>query len=300
MSIFLPSQIGTSTNLLTFNDFTVSPVYRIQTRQPQRRQIRELDLPVPYESGISDFETLIGQTAYVIEGTMYPGSESEHASGMAKLRKVASLDIAQDDILSDNGYVPYQWDEFSSTKLLYVKVLYVQIMESTRQGLVQPFRLICKIKDPTILGATLKSADTLTATPSTSTGTALYSFKYPILYGASTYTVTADAINYGDSPAYPIGITVTGPVNSPKITNTTTGEYIEVARNIGAGETLSIAYDKDTLIVTHQGVSVLNLVTATSTYFKLRPGSNPIALSGSSISDGARAVVSFRDSWPLS
>jgi len=300
MSIFLPSQLGTDTNQIVFNDFTASPVYRIQTRQPQRRQIRELDLPIPFESGISDFETLIGQTAYIIEGTMYPGSESEHATGLAKLRKVSSLDIAQDDILSDNGYVPYQWDEFSSTKLLYVKVMYVQIMESTRQGLVQPFRLICKVKDPTIHGATLKSADTLTATPSTSTGTALYSFKYPILYGASTYTVTADAINDGDSPAYPISITVTGPVNSPKITNTATGEYIEVARNIGAAETLAIAYDKDTLIVTHQGVSVLNLVTSTSTYFKLRPGSNPIALSGSSISDGARAVVAFRNAYPLS
>ena len=300
MSIFLPSQIGTDTNQIVFNDFTSSPVYRIQTRQPQRRQIRELDLPIPYESGISDFETLIGQTAYVIEGTMYPGSESEHATGLAKLRKIASLDIAQDDILSDNGYVPYQWDEFSSSKILYVKVMYVQIMESTRQGLVQPFRLICKVKDPTIHGSVLKQANTSQATPSTSTGSAVYSFVYPIVYGASTYSVTADAINDGDQPAYPLSITVVGPVSTPKVTNVATGEYIEVARTIGAGETLLIVYDKDTLTVTHQGVSVLNLVSATSTYFKLRPGSNPIMLSGSSISDGAYAVVSFRDAYPLS
>lgn len=300
MSIYLPSQIGTDTNQIVFNDYTSSPVYRIQTRQPQRRQIRELDLPVPFESGISDFETLIGQTAYIIEGTMYPGSESEHATGLAALRKVASLDIAQDDNLSDNGYVPYQWDEFSTTKLLYVKVMYVQLLESTRQGLVQPFRLICKVKDPTIYGATAKTASTQQATPTASTGTALYSFKYPILYGASTYSVTSDATNSGDKPAYPASITVYGPVNTPKITNGTTGEYIEVSTNVGSGQILNIAYDADTLIVTLDGVSKLNLVTSTSTYFKLRPGPNPITLSGSSISTGAYAVVNYRDAYPLS
>lgn len=300
MSIYLPSQIGTATNQIVFNDYTSSPVYRIQTRQPQRRQIRELDIPVPFESGISDFETLIGQTAYIIEGTMYPGSESEHAAGLAALRKVASVDIAQDDNLSDNGYVPYQWDEFSDTKLLYVKVLYVQILESTRQGLVQPFRLICKVKDPTIYGADDKLASTQQATPSTSTGTALYSFAYPIIYGASTYSVTANASNNGDKATYPSSIVVYGPVNSPKITNGQTGEYIEVAVNVPDGSVLLISYDSDTLSVTLDGVSKLYLVTNTSTYFKLQPGSNPITLTGSSISDGAYAEVNFKDAWPLS
>lgn len=300
MSIYLPSQIGTATNVLYFNNYTQSPVYRIQTRQPQRRQIRELDIPVPFESGISDFETLIGQTAYIIEGTMYPGSEAEHATGIQALRKIAAVDLAQDDPLSDNGYVPYQWNEFNNTKLIYVKVLYVQILESTRQGLVQPFRLICKIKDPTIHGADLKTANTTGATPSTSIGSALYSFTYPILYGASTFSVTADAINDGDAPAYPLSITVVGPVNTPKVTNATTGEYIEVATNLGADEDLVATYDKDTLTVTKDGVSVLHLVTNTSTYFKLKPGSNPIQLTGSSISDDAYAVVNFRDAYPLS
>lgn len=300
MSIFLPSQIGTTSNLINFNDFTKSPVYRIQTREPQRRQIRELDLPIPYESGISDFETLIGQTAYVIEGTMYPGSEQEHADGMSRLRKVASVDIAQDDVLSDFGYVPYQWDEFSVTKLLYVKVMYVQILESTRQGLVQPFRLICKVKDPTIHSATVKQANTTSATPSTSTGASVYSFAYPIVFGASTYSVTSDATNAGDQSAYPITVHVHGPVNTPRVTNLETGEYIEVGVNLGVGEDLLISYDKDTLSVTKQGISVLQFVSSASVYFKLRPGSNPIQLTGSSISDGAYGEVDYRDAWPLS
>jgi len=300
MSIYLESSLGTDTNQIAFNNYTASPVYRIQTRQPQRRSIRELDIPIPFESGISDFETLIGQTVYVIEGTMYPGSEYEHDAGLAKLRKIASLELQQEDILSDDGYVPYQWAEFSGDKILYVKVLYVQIIESTRQGLVQPFRLICKVKDPTIFGSELKTASTGTATPSTSTGTALYSFAYPIIYGASTYSITSDASNLGDLPAYPIAINVTGPVNTPKITNLATGEYIQVAVNLGTSEVLAIAYDKDSLVVTKEGVSCLNQVATGSTYFKLQPGSNPIQLTGSSISDGAVCTVTFRDAYPLS
>ena len=143
MSIYLDSSLGTETNKVIFNDYSASPVYRIQTRQPQRRSLRELDIPIPFENGISDFETLIGQTIYVIEGTMYPGSEYEHASGLAALRRIASLELQQDDILSDQGYVPYTWEEASGNKILFVKVLYVQVIESTRQGLVQPwFRFI--------------------------------------------------------------------------------------------------------------------------------------------------------------
>lgn len=301
MSIYLGSSLGTDANRVTFNDYTASPVYRIQSRQPQRRQIRELDIPIPFESGISDFETLVGQTIYILEGTMYPGSEAEFDSGLRALRKIASLEVSQADLLSDDGYVPYQWDEFNTEKILYVKVLYVQIVESTRQGLVQPFRLICKVKDPTIYGATLKTANTSDATPTTSTGAAVYSFSYPIVYGASRYSVTADATNNGDMPTYPEVVRVVGPVNSPKVTNTATGEYLECTTNLATeDDELQYIYGKDSLSVTLNGNSVLHLVTAASTYFKLDPGPNPIQLTGSSIGEGAYAEVTFRDAYPLS
>jgi hypothetical protein len=238
---------------------------------------------------------------YVIEGVMYPGGESEYDAGLAKLRKLASLEVSQEDVLSDEGYVPYVFTEFERDKQIYMKVLYVDIPENTRKGLVQPFRLICKVKDPTIYAATSSQADTGEADFTTASGTALYSFAYPIIYGASTSSVTVDANNIGDLPVYPVGITITGPVNSPKVTNGATGEYIEVGVNLAtSSNSLVIAYDKDSLVVERDGVSVLNSVTSASTYFKIQPGSNEISLTGSSISDTARAVVSFRSGWPLS
>jgi hypothetical protein len=267
---------------------------------PQRRQIRELDIPVPFENGISDFETLIGQTAYVIEGIMYPGGESDYDAGLRRLRKLASLDISQDDVLSDEGYVPYVINEFNTTKQIFMKVLYVDLPENTRKGLVQPFRLICKIKDPTIYGGTLNVADTTPASFTVSTGTAIFPVTLPIIFGASTSSVTTDANNLGDVPVYPVSINIHGPINSPKITNTTTGEYIQVSTNLaGVNNELVISYDKDSLRVETDGVSVLSSVTTNSTYFKIRPGSNILTLTGSSISSDAYATLSYYSGYGL-
>lgn len=301
MSLYDTGYIGTTANRITLNDFTTTPVYRLISRQPQRRQVRELDIPIPFESGISDFETLIGQTAYIIEGIMYPGSESEFDSGLAALRKLASLEISQDDNLSDDGYVPYIWSEFTTTKQLFLKVLYVDVREDTRKGLVQPFRLICKVKDPTIHSYTLHTASTGSFDSAEASGDSEYSFEYPVVYGASLYSVTSNANNAGDLPAYPQAITVYGPVSDPKITNATTGEYIQVNTTLSSGSNvLSIVYDKDSLSVTVDGVSVLPDVTSASTYFKLQPGGNDITLEGTTVSTGAYATVSFYDAWPLS
>ena len=300
MSIYDQSTLGTATNQIQFNG-TSFPIFRVVSRQPQRRQIRELDIPVPFENGISDFETLIGQTAYIIEGVMYPGGESEYDAGLRRLRKLASLEIQQDDILSDDGYVPYVFEEFNDSKQIFLKVLYVDIPENTRKGLVQPFRLVCKIKDPTIYGSTLKQASTGEAAFGVAAGTAVHAFSYPIIYGASTASVSVDANNVGDLPTYPVGITINGPVNSPKITNTTTGEFIQANVNLAsASNQLIIAYDKDSLSVELDGVSVLNQVTTASRFFKIEPGSNIFQLTGSSISDDAQAIISFRDAWSLS
>jgi hypothetical protein len=302
MSIYDSSYIGTSSNRINFNDYTGNtPVYRLISRAPQRRSIRELDIPIPFENGISDFETLTGQYAYIIEGIMYPGSESDYDRGLSALRKLASLELSQDDITSDSGYVPYSWTEFVTNKQVFLKVLYVDIREDTRKGLVQPFRLVCKIKDPTIFSETLLVASTGEGFFTTASGSALYPFEYPILYGASTGSSTSDANNTGDLPTYPVSINIYGPVNRPKLTNQKTGEFIEIDVNLTAvTNQLVISYDKDSLKVERDGTSVLNKVTSASTFWKLRPGENTIKLEGASISGDAYATVSYYSAWPLS
>lgn len=301
MSLYQSATIGTATNRITFNDTAQHPYFRVQSRAPQRRQLRDLDIPVPFENGIMDFETLTGQYTYVIQGTIYPASEADSDNGVAALRKLASLEVSQDDPLSDDGYVPYVWQEASRSKQLFLKVLYVNVTENVKQGLIKQFTLICKIKDPTIYEATMQIASTGQADP-TATGAAVHEFTYPVVYGATLLNVQQDATNNGDLPVYPIGITVYGPVTDPKITNVTTGEYIEFSNTTlsSGSDVLSIAYDKDSIAITMNGVNYLSRITNDSTYFKLRPGANQIQLSGASVGSGAYLTCSYYSGWPLS
>lgn len=300
MSIYDSSYIGTTSNRITFNGPAL-PIYRVLSRAPQQRQIRDLSIPIPFESGVSDWLTLEGGSAYIIEGIMYPGSEDDYHSGLAALRKLASLDISQADPASDFGYVPYVFHEGTVEKQVFLKVLYVHAPETTRKGLVQPFQLICKIKDPTIFSALTATATTQGSDPTTNGGTALFPFSFPIQFGASTYSTSSVANNDGDLDGFPIDIKVYGPVNTPTITNTTTGEYFTFNTNVPNGSILTVAYDKDSLTADVNGVSVLNNKTSGSTFFKLQPGGNNITLSGSAFSSGAYVELRhYEGYWPLS
>ena len=307
MSIFTRMTLGYSDNQIVLNDTSTDPYYRANARAPQKFQIREQDLPIPFESGIADFNTLIGQTLYVIAGTMYPRSQDTYDTGLDALRLVSNLDVNQLDsnsgtVFSNDGYVPYVWGDAggSLTKQLFVKPLYVQAAETTRQGYVVPFKIYCKVKDPTIYGATLKTASTSQGTPGTTTGSAVYPFTYPIVFGATYYTVTAAATNAGTIPVYPQSIDVYGPCTNPIVSNGATGEYISVTCVLNsASDHLQIQYGKDYLSITVNGVNNLQNKISGSTFFKIHPGDNVISLTGSSISSGSYATVTYYDGYSL-
>ncbi len=299
MSIFTIATLGYADNQVRFNDITTDPYYRTEIRAPQKYSVRQQDIPIPFESGVADFNTLLGQTIYVIEGTMYPRSQTTYDTGLNAIRDVSNLDLEQTDpyeanLFSNDGYVPYIWGDASGdlSKQLFVKVLYVLASESTKQGYVVPFRIFCKVKDPTIYGATLQTASTINGNPTEDVGSALYPFKYPIVYGATYYSVSATFTNSGTVPTYPQSIDIYGPVTNPKITNGATGDWISVTCVLNSDtDHLQIQYGKDYLAITLNGISQLqNLITG-STYFKLIPGGNGISLTGTSISSGSYATV---------
>lgn len=306
MSIYTKATLGYSDNQVTFNDISTDPYYRTEIRVPQKYQLREQDLPIPLESGVSDFATFIGDVVYMIAGTMYPRSQDTYDTGLNALRDVANVDLNQTDtnigtVFSNDGYVPYIWGDASGalTKQLFVKPLYVLAAESTKQGYVVPFKLYCKVKDPTIYGATLKVASTSQGTPGSITGSAAYPFSYPIAYGATYYTVTADAHNEGTVPVYPQSIDVYGPVTNPQISNSLGGTLKVACTLNSSSDHLQIQYAKDYLSVTLNGVSVLQDVTSDSTYWKLLPDHNILSLTGTSISSGAYATVAYYDGYSL-
>lgn len=102
--------------------------------------------------------------------------------------------------------------------------------------------------------------------------------------------------NLGDVDA-PIEIEYIGPASNPRITNETTGEYIQVNMEIGEKEKLVIntAEGKETvnLITPHETRDVYNNIDLNSTFFKLIVGKNLIKYS--SDIEGAKDRVTIKD-----
>lgn len=300
MAIFDQSTLGLAPNSLTFNKYDDPIIYRAERRRVTGRDVRQFDSPLPEISGIADFKTLIGKVDFVIDGEMYPATNAQFEQGRRLLRKIADVANRQLDPLSDKGYVPYVWSETDQNKQLSVKVLFVDLPEDTDNGLVQPFRLFCKVKYPIIKGTTLKIADTGNAA-GVVVGAVGYPLLYPVLLGKNSYIIGSAAENQGDAPAYPEVITIVGPVNRPRLTDQLTGEYIEVDANLLTPvDQLIIRYGPDNVSVEVNGVSYYNKVSTSSIFFKIPPGLNNFNLTGSSIGAGASARLSFYDAWPLS
>lgn len=300
MSIYRVSTLGTSTNNIVFNQLGAYPYYRMKTRQPTRREIVEFDIKLPEGMGDADYQSHIGKTYLILGGTMYPKDEATYDQGRRLLRKLASLEIQQADAGSDAGYVPYKWTESEGIdKQLFVKVMYVDLPESSSNGLKQPFRLLCKIKYPVILGQSAITG-TLGSSTATTSGSSGLPFGLPIGLGATTYSSNGSLTNIGDTPAFPT-FQVFGPISNPLITNSTTGEFIQVNVNLPTGsDSLIITYDSDTVSITQAGNTVMSSLTSGSTLFKLRSGINNLSLSGATVGAGAFATVSALPAWALS
>lgn len=297
-TIFDTSTLGTSNNFITFNDDNGTIYYRLKNRVPQRREIREFDIPLQENTGISDFQTFIGKTMFILEGTMFPDDEDAFVQGRQALRKLASMDIEQNDNDSDQGYVPYKWTDISA-KQLFMKVMYVDLPENSKQGIKQPFRLFCKIKYPVILSQD-SNGGSIGSSTATTTGSFILPKVLPSVIGVTTYSSNGSISNDGDWPSYP-SFTIYGPINIPKITNTTTGEYIEISTNVvSSSDVLTINYDQDSFAIELNGNSVIGSLTSGSTYFKIQPGINNLTLTGSSVGSGAYASVATNSAWPLS
>lgn len=102
--------------------------------------------------------------------------------------------------------------------------------------------------------------------------------------------------NIGDVEA-PVQIEYVGPAKNPKITNETTGEFIQVNMEIGEKEKLVIdtREGKETvnLITPHETKDVYNNIGLNSTFFKLIVGKNLIKYS--SDIEGAKDKVTIID-----
>lgn len=316
MAISDLSTLGASDNQITFNDYASSPLFRVQQRYPTKREIEQLHFALPESMGIADFQTLIGSTVFILDGKMYPNNEQEFNSGRQALRKLANPYLAQNDSLTDGGYVPYKFTA-NVPQQLFVKVLYVDMQENTTFGQIQPFRLYCTVKYPVIFAQQVVTGNLTLGTSPAATGgavipatipmsigtgassTTFLPFTLPVILGATPSAGSLTLNNIGDFPAYPT-ITIYGPISNPTLINLVTGEYISLNLTLQSGASAVLAYDQDSTSVTANNQNAQAFLTSGSTLFKIPTGTTAFTLSGSSIGQGASATISFFPAWPLS
>lgn len=107
--------------------------------------------------------------------------------------------------------------------------------------------------------------------------------------------------NDGDAVA-PVIIEIFGPVQTPKITNHTTGEFIQVHTPIHANERMLINTsfsNKRVMIIddTGQERNAFHYIDLASTFFQLVPGENHIDFDAEAGNDTAKVNVYFKRMW---
>lgn len=108
-------------------------------------------------------------------------------------------------------------------------------------------------------------------------------------------------VNDSDAPL-PILVEIKGPVQTPKITNKTTGEFIEIYVPILANETMYISTtfsDKSVIIVDENGVerNAFHYINLNSTFWQLVVGTNVVAFDAEAGNDTADITVYFKRRW---
>lgn len=87
-------------------------------------------------------------------------------------------------------------------------------------------------------------------------------------------------LNDGHLPT-PVEIAFYGPAENPRITNETTGEYIQVNRSLGEDDVLHIttAFGNKTVVIEHQGerTNAFHYIDLDSAFFELRLGESSIS-----------------------
>ena len=97
------------------------------------------------------------------------------------------------------------------------------------------------------------------------------------------------AANDGTMPTAPVA-TVIGTANNPRVTNSTTGAYVQVNTAVGAGEQLVIDFAGKTIEL--DNVSVYGDLDPDSTWWDIEPGNNTIGFTG-----GGTLELRWRSAW---
>lgn len=211
-----------------------------------------------------------------------PNRQSFGSFDLGTLRKIFTDGSMRDiDVIIEQGPAfearnPDQWDEWSFTETLRFIAPY------------PPFY------DPTLKTVTWASGVAITEIE--------FPITFPITFSASLLSSSGNNITYdGTWLSYPT-IEITGPIGGFKITNDTTGEFIQLNYTLAAGEVVTISLEFGNKTVENAaGDNLIGTVTTDSSLatFHIAPdpeaagGVNSFSVAGAGVNDDTQVVLSY-------
>jgi phage-related protein len=122
-----------------------------------------------------------------------------------------------------------------------------------------------------------------------------FSFPFSFPFSLGTPAATATITITGDTET-PIRIVLVGPLVQPKVTNTTTGEFISITTNIASGETVTIDTKLKTITSDVNG-NVFHWLDTDSTFWYLEPGANVVTYITSTSILGSSCTIYYRNRY---
>lgn len=287
---------------LTLNDHSSGPpqylLRNISTTLATPR-IRRAQTSLQADHGTVDGVARYDERVLPFSGEIMGSSQADRKELEDDLRECLGLPATPSVDGEDGYYLVSYTDEDGVLKQLYARIIegpkfdVLDNSDPSRRG----FGFVMVAKDPRVYSPSLQSA----SGDETFQGTS-----FQVIEGASPkvpfqlYEITAPTatcVNGGRFGAPPV-ITVTGPTTSPKVTNVTTGKFIELdGLTLTASQSVTINVGRKT-ITRNDGTNLSAYWGEGSRWWVLKPGSNAITLLDASPSEVDAALqVQWRNTW---
>ena len=262
-----------STPNIVFNDNTTDPLnwYNLTNRLFDT-EVRNVE-DTKRDQGIEDYDSVLSKGLAKLKVAIFAESMGKLNELVMNLKKAFNPLLTQENVASDEGYLPIQWTEVINTTSyaveVWVKAIEIPRVQLNENGTGATTEISLKAKDPVKVSQTTKGIT--------------------VLNGAS-----ATGTNSGDMPASVV-ITLTGPTAAnPKVTYTQTGEYMQISDTLGPADVYVIDHKNAT--IKKNGVNAYDKKATGSVFFDLNSGA--ITLAGLNLSTG-NAAVAYKDTWTL-
>lgn len=288
---------------ITLNDLSnVHSHYRFSLVRPDQVVVRQSKDYIPGNNEVNFFDANLGERVIQLVGVVRGATEADLYQKIIDLKEAFNPISCEDDVSGTGGFLPLKWtDEGQTAKMYLAKPMRLaDVTESDNTGWERKFNIYLETENPFAIGQASKSYTLSPDTGSGGTGGAIPATIPMIVAGGSAYYGTAVAVNAGDIAAH-CTVTLNNQMSGPKISNETTGEYLQFTTDVAMndGDSLAIDLKDGTAWLTSGGVvsNVIKYLTASSRFFQIQAGNNTIKLTADSLDSTASATLTFFDTF---